>query len=210
MELSVFNIEGVNTGRTIQLNDEVFNLETPNEHAIYMDVKHIHANGRQGTHKTKGRAEVNASTRKLYRQKGTGNARAGSRKSPIRKSGGTIFGPSPRDYSFRLNKKIKSLARRSALTFKAREEGIKVLENFKFDAPKTKAFISILEKLELSSRKVLLITADYDTNIFLSGRNLPKTQVLAASEVNTIHILGADAVLVTEGAVNFINERFAN
>ncbi|MDX2284177.1 MAG: 50S ribosomal protein L4 [Bacteroidia bacterium] len=210
MELAVFNIEGAETGRTAQLADEVFALEQPNDHAIYMDVRQMQANARQGTHKAKERGEVAASTKKLYRQKGTGNARSGSRKSPVRKSGGTIFGPRPRDYSFRLNTKIKSLARKSALTYKARSAEIRVVENLAFDLPKTRQFLAILKNLSLEGQKVLVVLPEYDRNVYLSGRNLPKTQVTSASEINTIDILHADTLVLTEGAVQIINQRLAN
>lgn len=210
MELTVFNTEGAETGRKVLLSEEVFGLETPNEHAIYLDVKHILANQRQGTHKTKERAEVAASTRKLYRQKGTGNARAGSRKSPIRKSGGTIFGPRPRDYSARLNGKVKALARRSALTLKAREAGIIVVERFDFETPKTRQALEIIKKLSIETRKVLVVMAQPMQNVYLSIRNLPGADVRNALDLNTYDILHADTLLIMEDAVKLINDRFAN
>jgi large subunit ribosomal protein L4 len=210
MELTVFNTEGAETGRKVLLSEEVFGLETPNEHAIYLDVKHILANQRQGTHKTKERAEVAASTRKLYRQKGTGNARAGSRKSPIRKSGGTIFGPRPRDYGARLNGKVKALARRSALTLKAREAGIMIVERFDFEAPKTRRVVELLDKLQIGARKVLVVMAQPMQNVYLSARNLPGADVRNALDLNTYDILHADTLLIMEDAVKLINDRFAN
>ncbi|MCB0850921.1 MAG: 50S ribosomal protein L4, partial [Bacteroidetes bacterium] len=165
---------------------------------------------RQGTHKAKERSEISGTRKKPYRQKGTGNARAGSRQSPLWRHGGRVFGPKPRDYSFKLNKKFKQLARRSALTYKAREENIRVLENFEFEAPKTKAFIDILNKLAVNGKKVLLVTDNYNKNVYLSGRNLPKAEVMAASDINTYAILNAEMLLLTEEAVNTINERLAN
>ncbi|MDX1909126.1 MAG: 50S ribosomal protein L4 [Bacteroidia bacterium] len=208
MELAVYTIEGVSTGRTVTLKEEVFGLATPNDHAIYLDVRQIMANRRQGTHKAKERGEVAASTRKLYRQKGTGNARVGSRKSPTRKSGGTIFGPRPRDYSFRLNHKVKALARRSALTYKARESEIRVIEGLTMEVPKTKQFKAVLDSLNLTG-KVLVVTSTYDQNVYLAGRNLPKTQILPAADLNTYDILYAKTLVLTEDAVGVIHERLA-
>lgn len=210
MEVAVYNIEGSETGRTVSLSDSVFGLENPSDQAIYQDVRLILANQRQGTHKAKERGEVAGSTKKPYRQKGTGNARPGMRKSPLWRHGGRIFGPRPRSYGFKLNKKFKQLARRSALTYKAKEENIRVLESFEFDAPKTKQFLSILSNLETSNKKTLLVLGDYNKNVYLSGRNLPKAQVMTVADLNTYDILNAEMLIITEDAVSVINERLAN
>ncbi|WNJ16518.1 50S ribosomal protein L4 [Pontibacter sp. G13] len=210
MEVAVYNIQGSDTGKKINLSEAVFGLETPNDHAIYMDVKQYLANQRQGTSKSKERGEVHGTGKKPYRQKGTGNARQGDRKSPLWRHGGRIFGPKPRDYSFRLNKKIKVLARSSALTYKAKEENVRVLENFNFEAPKTKQFLDLLNGMEAQDKKVLLVTGDVQKNVYLSGRNLPKASVLPASQLNTFAILNADLLVLTEDAVNFINQREEN
>lgn len=210
MEVAIYNIEGQDTGRTTSLEDQVFALENPNDHAIYQDVKQILANRRQGTHKAKERGEITGTNKKPYRQKGTGNARQGDRKSPLWRHGGRIFGPRPRSYSFKLNSKVKVLARKSALSHKAKEENIRVLENFVFDAPKTKNLLNILQKFELSSTKVLLVLSDHDQNVYLSGRNLSKTNVMSAGDLNTYDILNAEMLLITEDAVNIINENLAN
>jgi len=207
MELTVYSIDGQDTGRKIDLNDKIFGLEAPRDHLIYQDVRLIQANRRQGTHKSKERGEVSGSKKKPYRQKGTGNARAGHKRSPLWRHGGTIFGPRPRDYSFRLNKKQKKLARKSALTYKAQEEGIKIVENFTFEAPKTRQFVSILDNLELAGKKILFVQAENDTNVFLSGRNIPKTEIRLAKDLNTYDIINADHLLITEEAVNVINEQ---
>ncbi|MEM7509837.1 MAG: 50S ribosomal protein L4 [Bacteroidota bacterium] len=209
MELSVYTIEGKETGRAAFLSDRVFDLENPNDHAIYQDVRLIMANQRQGTHKAKERAEIAGSTKKLYRQKGTGNARVGSAKSPTRRHGGRIFGPRPRTYGFKLNKKVKSLARKSALTYKAKDGKIKVIENFEFEAPKTKQYIEILGNLEMSGKKTLLVTTESNQNVYLSGRNLPKTEVIPVADLNTYDILNAEELILMEGAVEVINERLA-
>ena len=210
MEVAVYNIDGSETGRKVSLSEAVFALESPSDHAIYQDVRQHLANRRQGTHKAKERSEIKGTRKKPYRQKGTGNARAGSRQSPLWRHGGRVFGPKPRDYSFKLNKKFKRLARKSALTYKAREENIRVLENFAFEAPKTKAFIDILNKLEVSGKKVLMVLDENNQNVYLSGRNLPKAEVMVASDINTYAILNAEMLLITEEAVNIINERLAN
>ncbi|MEZ4825855.1 MAG: 50S ribosomal protein L4 [Bacteroidia bacterium] len=210
MEVVVYNIEGSETGRTVSLSESVFGLDNPSDHAIYQDVRLILANQRQGTHKSKERGEISATTKKPYRQKGTGNARQGSRKSPLWRHGGRVFGPKPRDYGFKLNRKFKQLARRSALTYKAREEKIRVLENFEFDAPRTKRFLSILENLSLNNKKTLLVLGDYNMNVYLSGRNLPKAQVMTVADLNTYDILNAETLIITEDAVNIINEKLAN
>lgn len=210
MEAIVYSIEGGKTSRKVELADSIFGLETPNDHAIYQDIRLIQANRRQGTHKSKERGEIAGTKKKPYRQKGTGNARAGSRKSPLWRHGGRVFGPKPRNYSFGLNKKVKVIARKSALTYKAREEQVKVVENFGFDAPKTKEFLKILNGFELSGKKVLMVLADEDKNVYLSGRNIPKTEIRTAAELNTYDILNAETLLLTEGAVKVINERLAN
>ena len=210
MEVAVYNTDGKDTGKKVDLSENVFNLETPNDHAIYMDVRQMMANRRQGTHKSKTRGEVHGTNKKPYRQKGTGNARAGDRKSPLWRHGGRIFGPQPRNYSFKLNKKTKQLARLSALTYKAREESIRVLEDFKLEAPKTKELLGILENFELGGTKVLLVLPEQNDNVYLSGRNLQKANIQVAADLNTYDILNADMLLLTEGAVNVINERLAN
>lgn len=210
MEVAVYNNKGEDTGRKVNLADSIFALETPNDHAIYLDVKHILANRRQGTHKAKERGEVHGTNKKPFRQKGTGNARQGDRKSPLFRHGGRIFGPRPRDYRFRLNKKIKQLARRSALTYKVQEEAIRVMEDpspLFAEAPKTKTFRQMLEGLSLGGKKVLMVTGDYHPNVYLSGRNLPKTEVVTAAEVNTYQILHAEVVVFTEAALETIHLR---
>lgn len=209
MEAAVYSIQGETTGRSVELADNVFGLETPNDHAIYQDVRLIQANRRQGTSKAKERSEVHGTGKKPYRQKGTGNARAGDRKSPLWRHGGTIFGPRPRNYTFRLNRKEKVLARRSALSHKAKNEAVMVVENFEFEAPKTREFLSILRSLELAGKKVLVVLPEKNENLFLSGRNLPKTQVLVASDLNTYDIINADTILFLEDAVSIVNERLA-
>ncbi|MFK7969737.1 MAG: 50S ribosomal protein L4 [Bacteroidia bacterium] len=211
MEASVFDIQGKDTGRTVDLADQVFAIETPSDNAIYQDVRLILANRRQGTHKSKERGEIRGSKKKMYRQKGTGNARAGHKRSPLRRGGGTIFGPRPRNYGFKLNRKLRVLARRSALTYKAREEaGIKVVENISFDAPKTKQFIGMLNDLSLANNKVLLVLGESKQAIYLSGRNLKNANVMEASTLSTYDILNADTLLIEEGAVSIINDQLAN
>ncbi|MEI7583855.1 50S ribosomal protein L4 [Runella sp.] len=201
MELSVINIKGQATGKTIALSDEVFGIE-PNEHVVYLDVKQYLANQRQGTHKSKERAEVAYSTRKIKRQKGTGGARAGSIKSPVFVGGGRVFGPRPRDYSFKLNKKVKVLARKSVLSAKAKANGISVVEDFTFEGPKTKQYLSMLTALALVGKKTLLILPDYDNNVFLSGRNIPKVNITTADEVSTYDLINAEILLISETAVS--------
>ena len=184
MELNILNIKGEDTGRKISLNDAVFGIE-PNDHAIYLDVKQYLANQRQGTHKTKGRSEVKGSRRKLGRQKGGGGARPGDIKSPVRVGGGTIFGPVPRDYGFKLNKKVKQLARKSALSYKAKDNLITVVDQIEFDAPKTKDMIAFTQNLKLADKKALIILANGNKNVYLSARNLAKVKVVTVSELNT-------------------------
>lgn len=201
MELSVLNIKGEDSGKKVTLSDDIFGIE-PNEHVVYLDVKQYLANQRQGTHKSKERAEVNYSTRKIKKQKGTGGARAGSIKSPVFVGGGRIFGPRPRDYSFKLNKKVKILARISALSSKAKNNAISVLEPFSFDAPKTKSFLSVLNALSLADTKTLWILPSVDSNVYLSSRNLSKAKVVTADSVNTYELLYADRVIISEEALS--------
>lgn len=199
MELTIYNIKGEATSRKVSLNDDVFAI-TPNEHAIYLDVKSILANRRQGTHKAKERAEVSFSTRKLKRQKGTGGARAGSIKSPVFVGGGTIFGPRPRDYSFKLNKKVKVLARKSALSMQASENNVIAVESIVFDKPSTKQFNEVLKALKADSKKALLVLPESNKNVYLSARNIEKINVSLASELNTFDILNASKILLVEGS----------
>lgn len=205
MEVSVLKNSGEDTGRKVSLNDAIFGIE-PNDHAIYLDVKQFLANKRQGTHKAKERAEIAGSTRKIKKQKGTGTARAGSLKSPIFRSGGRVFGPRPRNYSFKLNKKLKQLARKSALTHKANENSISVLENFTFEAPKTKNYLEMLAALSLNAKKSLLVLESYDNNVVLSSRNLQNAKVTIAADLNTYDVLNAERVLFSEGALNKLEE----
>jgi large subunit ribosomal protein L4 len=200
MKLKVLQKDGKETGRAVALDATVFGIE-PNDHTIWLDVRRIQAGGRQGTHKAKERAEVAGSTRKLFRQKGTGGARAGSAKSPLRRSGGTIFGPRPRDYSFKVNKKTTQLARRSALSYKASADAIRIVEDFKFESPDTGAMVAMLAALGLSGSKVLLLTNGVDLNVYRSGRNIPKLQVLNADAVSTLDVLNAKIVVLQEGAI---------
>lgn len=203
MKLDVFKIDGSKSGSSVELNDSIFAIE-PNETALYEDVRRHLANKRQGTAKTKGRSEVTGSTKKLYRQKGTGNARRGDIKSPLLRKGGTVFGPQPRDYGFKLNKKVIQLARKSALSLKATEEAITVLKDFTFEAPKTKQVVDMLAAFELSDKKVLLLTKETDKNIFKSAKNLQNVYVVEANKPNTYQILHADVVLIQEGAVEIL------
>jgi large subunit ribosomal protein L4 len=205
MELEVFNISGDKTARKVTLSDTIFGI-TPNDHAIWLDVKQYLANQRQGTHKAKEKGEVSGSTRKIKRQKGTGTARAGSIKSPLFRGGGRIFGPRPRDYGFKLNKKLKRLARKSALTYKAKEESIRVVEDFKFEEAKTKNFINLLKNLELTDKKTLLVLSDTDNNIILSARNLKKAKITRAELLNTYDILNANKLVISESSVPIIEE----
>jgi large subunit ribosomal protein L4 len=205
MELPVLNISGAETGKKINLSDEIFGIE-PNQHAVYLDVKHFLAAQRQGTHKAKQRNEVHGSTRKLHRQKGTGGSRKGSIKNPLYRHGGRVFGPVPRDYDFKLNKKVKQLARKSALTYKAQESAIKVLEDFNFATPKTKSYLEMLSKLALSNKKTLLVLPEHTPNVYLSGRNIPQTKITTADNVNTYDIMNADTLILCEGAVEKIQK----
>jgi large subunit ribosomal protein L4 len=201
MELSVLNIKGEDTGKKVTVSEEIFGIE-PNEHAIYLDVKLYLANQRQGTHKSKERAEINHSTRKIKRQKGTGGARAGSIKSPVFIGGGRIFGPRPRNYTFKINRKVKTLARISALSAKAKINGISVLEAFTFDAPKTKSYLTVLNSLALVNTKTLLILPEADSNVYLSSRNIPKAKVTTVDLVNTYDLMNADRLLISESALS--------
>jgi len=203
MELPVLNISGKETGRKVSLSESVFAVE-PNDHAIYLDVKQYLANQRQGTHKSKERNEVSGTTKKLKKQKGTGGARAGSMKSPVFVGGGRVFGPRPRDYSFKLNKKLKALARLSALSYKAKENSIIVLEDLKFDSPKTKQYLDILNKLNLSDKKTLLVLSESNKNVYLSSRNLSRNKVTTASELNTYDILHAQNLVISESTVGVL------
>jgi large subunit ribosomal protein L4 len=208
MEVKVLNISGKETGRKVTLSDSVFGIE-PNNHAVYLDVKQYLANQRQGTHKAKERAEVTGSTRKIKKQKGTGTARAGSVKSPVFKGGGTIFGPRPRNYSFKLNKALKRLARKSALTMKAKEQGLIVLEDFTFDAPNTKNFINVLKALGIDNKKSLFVLGDTNKNVYLSSRNLKASSVVTASELSTYAILNANNLVLLEGALEGIEDNLS-
>ncbi len=203
MKVEVFNINGKSTGKSVELSDLIY-LAEPNDHCIYLDVKAILANQRQGTHKTKERSEVNRTKKKLYRQKGTGNARHGSMNAPIFVGGGTVFGPRPRDYGISINKKVKNLARISALSYKAKENNITVLENFTFDQIKTKQFVSLLNNFNALNKKSLFILPSVDKNVFLSARNIEKTNVIPASDINTYDILNADQLFISEGALPII------
>ena len=208
MEVKVLNIAGKETGAKVQLSDAVFGIE-PNDHAIYLDVKQYLANQRQGTHKSKQRNEIAGSTRKLYKQKGTGGARAGSVKSPLFNGGGRIFGPQPRDYSFKLNKKLKSLARKSALSYKAKDNSIVVLEDFNFDSIKTKNYVKLVADLKVTDVKTLLVLGAANENVYLSSRNLKKSKVITADQLNTYDVLNAGTLLLTTGAVKTLEEALA-
>ena len=203
MELSIFNIKGEETGKKVQLSDAVFGIE-PNDHAIYLDVKQFMANNRQGTHKSKQRSEIAGSTRKLGRQKGGGGARPGDIKSPVRVGGGRIFGPVPRDYSFKLNKKLKQLARKSALSLRAKNEQIIVLDAISFDAPKTKTFLQALQALKIADKKALFVTAEINENLFLSARNLQKVTVMNVNELNTYASMNAGVVVLLPETITAI------
>lgn len=208
MEVKVINISGKETGAKVQLPDAIFAVE-PNDHAIYLDVKQYLANQRQGTHKSKQRNEIAGSTKKLYKQKGTGGARAGSIKSPLFNGGGRIFGPQPRDYGFKLNKKLKSLARKSALTYKAKDNNIVVLEDFSFDTVKTKNYVQLVADLKLTDAKTLLVLPAANNNVYLSSRNLKKSKVVTAAELNTYDVLNAGTLLLTTETVKTLTEAFA-
>lgn len=203
MELAIINHKGQDTGRKVSLSDEIFAIE-PNDHAIYLDVKQYLANQRQGTHKAKERNEIAGSTRKIKKQKGTGGARAGSIKSPLFRGGGRVFGPRPRDYSFKLNKKVKQLARKSALAYKVKDNSIMVLENIEFDAPKTKSYLALLAGLSLTDKKTLLVLPEENKSVYLSSRNLPKAKVVTVNDVNTYQVLNADQLVICEGSLSML------
>ena len=205
MNVAVVKNNGEDTGRKVKLSKEIFGIE-PNDHAIYLDVKQYLANQRQGTHKAKERSEVRGSTRKIKRQKGTGTARAGSIKSPIFRGGGRVFGPRPRNYSFKLNKKVKVLARKSALSYKAQEKAIAVLEDFTFEAPRTKDYLAMLNSLKLEDKKTLLVLPQSDRNVILSGRNIKNTRITTADTLNTYDVLHADTLVLVESSVEKIEQ----
>ncbi len=203
MELSVLNIQGADTGRKVVLSDAIFGIE-PNDHAIYLDVKQFLANQRQGTHKTKERWEINRTTKKLKRQKGTGGARAGSMKSPLFRGGGRIFGPKPRDYGFKLNKKVKQLARKSALAHKVKLNEIVVVEDFNIQTPKTKDFVNILANLKLTDKKAVFVLPEVNNNVVLSSRNIPNSKVVLATDLNTYSILDNQSLVLAENSVKVL------
>lgn len=204
MELAVVKHSGENTGRKVSLTSEVFGIE-PNDHAIWLDVKSFLANQRQGTHKSKQRNEISGSSKKLKKQKGTGGARAGNIKNPQFKGGGRIFGPVPRDYSFKLNKKVKDLARKSALTYKAKDNQIAIVEDFSFEAPKTKQYVSLLKSLSVQDKKTLLVLPEAKSNIVLSGRNIQNSKIITADQLNTFDVINADQVILVESSLTKID-----
>ncbi len=204
MELAIYNIEGQDTGRKAYLNDAVFGIE-PNEQALYLDVKQYLANQRQGTHKSKERSEVSGSTRKLHKQKGGGGSRIGDINSPVLVGGGRVFGPRPRDYRFKLNRKIKELARKSALSVKAADNKITIVEDFTFAAPKTKDFVKFTKNLKVEGEKLLLVLAEQNKNVFLSARNVPDTRLMNAKDINTYAVLNNKAIILTESSLAVIN-----
>ena len=205
MEVNVLNIKGEETGRKVTLNESIFGI-TPNDHAIYLDVKQYMASQRQGTHKSKERSEISGSTRKLGRQKGGGGARRGDINSPLLVGGARVFGPKPRDYWFKLNKKVKALARKSALSYKAQANNIVVVEDFTFEAPKTKDFVNVVNNIKVSGKKLLMVLSGADKNVYLSARNLERTNVMVASALNTYKVLDAETLVVTESALKAIEE----
>ncbi len=209
MELAILNIEGKETGRKVKLNDSIFGIE-PNDHAIYLDTKQYMANQRQGTHKAKERGEIAGSTRKIKRQKGTGTARAGSIKNPLFRGGGRVFGPKPRYYGFRLNKKVKELARKSALSYKASTNNIIVLEDFSFEAPKTGEMVKMGNNLNIGNKKSLIVLPEQNKNIYLSSRNVQGVEVVTASELNTYEIMRASTLVLVESAVDVLQATFEN
>ena len=207
MEISVLNIKGQETGKKVELNDAIFGIE-PNDHVIYLAVKQYLAAQRQGTHKSKERSEIAGSTRKLIRQKGSGGARRGDIKSPVLRGGGRVFGPRPRDYWFKLNKKVKSLARKSALSYKAQQNAIVVVEDFELDAPKTKSFVEIQKNLNIEGKKLLLVLPGINNNIYLSARNIQRVEVITANALNTYKVMNANVLVVTENALKLVDETF--
>ncbi|WP_442795515.1 50S ribosomal protein L4 [Pelobium manganitolerans] len=208
MEVKVLDISGKETGAKVQLSEGIFGIE-PNDHAIYLDVKQYLANQRQGTHKAKQRNEIAGSTRKLYKQKGTGGARAGNIKSPLFNGGGRVFGPQPRDYSFKLNKKLKELARKSALTYKVKDNSLVVVEDFAFDTPKTKNFVSLLNALNFEGTKTLVVLPEGNKNVYLASKNIQKAKVVTADELNTYDVLNAVKLVLTTGSVKTLEEALA-
>lgn len=208
MKVAVLDITGKDTGRKVELSADVFGIE-PNDHAIYLDVKQYLANQRQGTHKSKERAEIKGSTRKIKKQKGTGTARAGSIKSGVFRGGGRMFGPRPRNYSFKLNKNLKRLARKSALSIQANDNNLVVVEDFNFDTPKTKNFVNVLKALELDTKKSLFVLGNENANVYLSSRNLKNSKVVKASEINTYGVLNASKVIITESSLEGINSNLS-
>ena len=204
MEINVLNINGQETGRKVTLNESIFGIE-PNDHVLYLDVKQYLANQRQGNAKSKERSEISGSTRKLGRQKGGGGARHGDINSPLLRGGARVFGPKPRDYSFKLNKKVKALARKSALAYKAQENAIVVVEDFNFDAPKTKEFVNIAKNLKVDGKKILMVLPETNKNVYLSARNLQRSEVMTASAINSYKILNADVMVVTENSLKVID-----
>jgi large subunit ribosomal protein L4 len=207
MEVSVLNIKGQDTGKKVVLNDAIFGIE-PNDHVIYLAVNQYLAAQRQGTHKSKERSEITGSTRKLIRQKGGGGARRGDIKSPLLRGGGRVFGPRPRDYWFKLNKKVKDLARKSALSYKAQQNGIVVIEDFDFEAPKTKDAVSLLNNLKVAGKKVLIVLPKVEKNVYLSARNIQRVGVMTASALNTYQVMNANVLVVTEDALKLVDETF--
>jgi len=204
MDIAVVKSSGESTGRKVNLSTEVFGIE-PNDHAIWLDVKSYLANQRQGTHKSKQRNEISGSSKKIKKQKGTGGARAGNIKSPLFKGGGRVFGPAPRDYSFKLNKKVKDLARKSALTYKAKDNSIAIIEDFNFKAPKTAEYISLLKSLSFTDKKTLLVLPENNKNVVLSGRNIKNTKVVTASQLNTYDLMNAQQLILVEGSIEKID-----
>lgn len=209
MKVDVYGTNGQSTGRSVDLPDTIFGIE-PNDHAVYLDIKSIQANQRQGTHKSKERGEIAGSTRKIKKQKGTGTARAGSIKSPIFRGGGRIFGPKPHKYNVGMNKKVKLLARKSALSAKVAAGELKVIENFTFDNPKTSEFAKVINSLDVAKSKALFVIADSDNNLVLSARNLPKASVMNVANISTLDIMRAKQVFLSEGSISKLNERFSN
>lgn len=204
MELAIYNIKGEDTGRKAVLSDEVFGVDA-NEHAVYLDVKQYLANQRQGTHKSKERSEVSGSTCKLHKQKGGGGARIGDINSPLLVGGGRVFGPRPRDYGFKLNKKVKQLARKSALTYKVQDDCIKIVEDFDFEAPKTKDFINFAKNLKAEGKKLLVVLPENKKNVYLSARNVPDAQIIRACDLNTYTVMNSSAIIISEGCLDVIN-----
>ena len=207
MEVSVLNIKGQETGKKVELNDAIFGIE-PNDHVIYLAVKQYLAAQRQGTHKSKERSEIAGSTRKLIRQKGGGGARRGDIKSPVLRGGGRVFGPQPRDYWFKLNKKVKALARKSALSYKAQQNAVIVVEDFDFEAPKTKAFVDLQKSLNVDGKKLLLVLPANNKNVFLSARNIQRVEIASAIAINTYQVMNANVLVVTENALKLVDETF--